>query len=193
MVGCQAGGAADASVVTVPRVVYRHDRPQCPELVRPTFSASEPADVPGEPRWARRLQELSLENPDIEMGGQPLGVVGVTGTGILFRICAGETPLDPYVTAIPTGVRPWGLYGPGEGIDFAHQRAARPLIAGPSIVCPRIGGDQIGTSPPKAGTTTKTSRLSTSEPARPRTTISARKTCAVSVPIWKSLLKSTRK
>jgi hypothetical protein len=43
--------------------------------------------------------------------------------GTLFRVCAGDSPLNPYVAAIPTGVRPWGLYGPGEGIDFAHTNA----------------------------------------------------------------------
>ena len=43
--------------------------------------------------------------------------------GTLFRVCAGDSPDNPYVAAIPTGVRPWGLYGPGEGIDFAHTNA----------------------------------------------------------------------
>lgn len=43
--------------------------------------------------------------------------------GTLFRVCGGASPLNPYVTAIPTGARPWGLYGPGEGIDFAHTNA----------------------------------------------------------------------
>jgi hypothetical protein len=47
----------------------------------------------------------------------------VAPDGTLFRICAGDSPNNPYVPAIPTGMRPWGLYGPGEGIDFAHTNA----------------------------------------------------------------------
>lgn len=46
--------------------------------------------------------------------------------GTLFRLCAGDAVDNPYLTAIPTGVRPWGAYGPGEGIDFARTNAAPP-------------------------------------------------------------------
>ncbi|MFO0713306.1 MAG: hypothetical protein U0353_25855 [Sandaracinus sp.] len=57
----------------------------------------------------------------------PLTACSFDGTlapdGTLFRVCAGDSPDNPYVAAIPTGVRPWGLYGPGEGIDFAHTNA----------------------------------------------------------------------
>jgi len=86
-----------------------------------------------------------------------------------------------------------------EGARFETRDARAGPFTAATVAADTPPGHGLGArshmmiSPPAGGTTMYTSRRSTSEPARPSTTIVARKTCAVSPPIWKSLLKSTRK